>query len=331
MKKRILVIGFTLFAIFTSLSVSAHVKWFTEEEPIKAPLEQIVSPFFIFMALLTALILGLMTQFAPKMMKLKLAQRIDEKLANLKNYTPSILRVGVALALFIQIGFDSVLAPEISLTAITMWIGLISAALLLIPHSFSVKLGAVGLLLLVVHGIQDVGWFHMLDYGFYLAIVFALLVQKTRYHELSTPALYLGTGLSLCWVAVEKWVYPGMSVNIINNHQVPIFGLDPLIFILISAFIEFVVGYLLVVGILNRLLALVLTGIFIMTTTLFGSIEIAGHFIVHVILLLFIIEGTGFYKPPIEMHQRRVDQVLFVVLNFLFVLCTILLIYYRFG
>jgi hypothetical protein len=331
MKKRMLVLGFTLYAIFTSLSVSAHVKWFTEEEPIKAPLEQIISPFFIIMAICIALFLGLMTQLAPKLMKLKLAQRLDHKLANLKPYTPVILRVGVALALLIQIAFNSILAPEIILTDLTMWIGLISAALLMIPHSYSLKLGAVGLLLLVAYGIGNVGWFHMLDYGFYLAIGFALLVQKTRYHMLSTPALYLGTGLSLCWVAIEKWVYPGMSVNIINNHQVPIFGLDPLIFIVISAFIEFVVGYLLVVGILNRLLALVLTGIFIMTTTLFGSLEIAGHFIVHVILLLFIIEGTGFYKPPIEMHQRRIDQVIFVVLNFLFVLSTILLIYYRFA
>lgn len=331
MKRKILVTVFTLITIFTSFSVSAHVKWFTEEQPVKAPLEQILSPFFIFIALLTAVILGLLTQLAPKMMELKLIQRMDNKLANLKSYTPIILRAGVAIALFIQIGFDSVLAPEIHLTALTMWIGLLSAVLLLIPHPYIFKLGAVGLLCLFIQGIQDVGWFNMLDYGFYLAIVFALLVQKTRYHELSTPALYLGTGLSLCWVAIEKWVYPGMSVNIINNHQIPIFGLDPLVFIVLSAFIEFVVGYLLIVGILNRLLALVLTGIFIMTTTLFGSLEIAGHFIVHIILLIFIIEGTGFYKPPIEMHHRRIDQVIFVVLNFLFVLSTILLIYYRFG
>lgn len=314
-----------------SVSVAAHVKWFTEEEAVKAPITEIITPLFIILSILIAVGLGLLTQLAPKLMEWPKAQKIDNALASWKNYTPHILRIGVAIALVIQIIFDSILAPEIALTNLNMVIGILIALILLFPFRITKRIAALGLLYLFIDAFLHIGWFHMLDYAFYLAIIFALVVQDSKYKDLGTPALYLGTGLSLCWVAVEKWVYPGMSINIIENHHVPTFGFDAYTFILLSAFIEFVVGYLLVVGILNRLLALVLTLIFVMTTTLFGIVEIAGHFIVHVILLIFIIEGLGFYKPPIEMHQRKHDQVIFVTLNFIFVLATILLIYYRFA
>src|SRR5690606_25325319 len=81
-----------------------------------------------------------------------------------------------------------------------------------------------------------------------------------------------------------KWVYPGMSLDIVVNHHVPTFGFAPAVFIVMAAFIEFVVGYLLVVGILNRVLGFVVTVIFILTTMLFGFTEIIGHFMIHIVL-----------------------------------------------
>ena len=132
----------------------------------------------------------------------------------------------------------------------------------------------------------------MLDYGFYLAIIGVLLVGRTKWETAGFPFLYLGTGLSLCWVAVEKWVYPFMTIDIIERHHVPTFGFAPDLFVVLSAFIEFVVGYLLVVGIFNRVLAVALTILFILTTTIFGYTEVVGHAIIHIVLLIFIIEGT---------------------------------------
>jgi uncharacterized membrane protein YphA (DoxX/SURF4 family) len=171
----------------------------------------------------------------------------------------------------------------------------------------------------------------MLDYGFYIAIFTVILIANTKFEKIGFPFLYLGTGLSLCWVAVEKWVYPSMSLDIVANHSVPTFGFEPATFIVMAAFIEFIVGYLLVVGILNRVLGLVVTIIFIMTTMLFGMTEVIGHFMVHIVLLIFIIEGVSFYNPPIKMHKTKIDQFVFVFLNFVFVLATFVLIYYRFA
>jgi hypothetical protein len=73
------------------------------------------------------------------------------------------------------------------------------------------------------------------------------------------------------------------------------------------------------------------TGIFVSTTMLFGITELVGHFMIHIVLLIFIIEGVSFYKPPISMHQSKLNQMVFISMNFIFVLSTFVLIYYRFA
>lgn len=333
MKKKLLFsLAIMLVLILTPFIADAHVKWFTELEPEKETIDSIISPFFMMMTLICAGILAVLPQLLPKVMNFPLLKRIDLKLESYRKYSMTILKYGTAIALIIQVLSGSIFAPEIThQSAMLTYFSWASIFLLLIPIQFTTRLGAI--ILLVLFGVLtvDYGVFHMLDYGFYLAIIFVLLMSKTKLENWSFPFLYLATGLSLCWVAVEKWVYPAMSVDIVANHQVPTFFFSAATFVSISAFIEFVVGYLLVVGVLNRLLSFVLTGIFVMTTMLFGWVEVTGHFMIHVILIIFIIEGVSFYKPPITIHKTVIDQMIFVFLNFIFVLATIVLIYYRFA
>lgn len=323
--------------VFTSIMLSpiftdAHVKWFTELEPQKETIQGILTPSFIITALLIGIVLSVLPQLLPYIMEIKHAKMLDKKLDEFRKYSRTILKYGTALALILQVVNGTLFAPELYVTNNLMVIATWSViVLLLIPHHIATKLGAIILLGLLVYAFNDHGIFHMLDYGFYLAIIAVLLLEKTKWSDWSFPFLYLGTGLSLCWVAVEKWVYPIMSIDIIQNHGVPTFGFDAATFVLISAFIEFVVGYLLVVGILNRVLAFVLTGIFVMTTLVFGWVEVIGHFMIHVLLIIFIIEGVSFYHPPVKMHKTKIDQMIFIFLNFLFVLSTFVLIYYRFA
>lgn len=257
---------------------------------------------------------------------------MESKLASWRRFSRPILKYGTAAALAIQSLSGTMFAPEFDITEtwqhFLFWFAIL---LLLIPHHYATKSASIVLLFLFFMVWNNTGWFHMLDYGFYLAIFFVLLVGKTKWENWGFPFLYLGTGLSLCWVAVEKWVYPAMTLDIIDRHAVPTFGFEPSIFIVMAAFVEFVVGYLLVVGILNRLLAAVVTILFILTSMLFGITEIIGHAMIHVILLIFIIEGVSFYYPPIKMHKTRLDQMIFVFLNFIFILSTFILIYYRFA
>ncbi|MBS4208460.1 hypothetical protein [Bacillus sp. FJAT-50079] len=324
------VLSFGLLA--TPFFTNAHVKWFTEVEPVKESIENILSPLFISLTFLAAIVLAFLAILIPKTTGWAFIQKADEKLSGLRKYSKTILKYGTAIALIIQILSGTLFAPEFHLHStiviVFVW-GVIGC--LLIPHPIATKIGSVILLGLFVYITMQNGIFHMLDYGFYVAIIGVLLVSNTKWENIGFPFLYLGTGLSLCWVAVEKWVYPGMSLDIVVHHHVPTFGFAPAVFIVMAAFIEFVVGYLLVVGILNRVLGFVVTVIFILTTMLFGFTEIIGHFMIHIVLIIFIIEGVSFYNPPIKMHNRVMDQFIFVFLNFLFVISTFVLIYYRFA
>lgn len=318
--------------LLTPLFAEAHVKWFTDVQPEKETIHNILSPFFMVMALLSALVLSVLPQLLPKLMKLPYVGDIDKKLDNFRRFSRYLLKYGTAITLIIQVVSGTIFAPEFlienSWETVLIWAAIIT---LLIPNHYATKIGASIILALFLYVLSNVGLFHMLDYGFYLAIVFVLLIGKTRLENWGFPFLYLGTGLSLCWVAVEKWVYPVMSVDIIYNHNVPTFGFAPEHFIVMAAFIEFIVGYLLVVGVLNRILSVILTLIFFSTTLLFGVTEIIGHFMIHVVLVIFIIEGVSFYNPPIRIHKSIIDQMIFVFLNYIFVLATFILIYYRFA
>ncbi|WP_332628990.1 hypothetical protein [Halalkalibacter flavus] len=332
MSKKIIFALLLIIFILTPFFVDAHVKWFTELEPQKESIENIINPLFMFITIITAVFLAILPQVLPKLMAWGPLEKMDLKLESYRKYSTSILRYGTAIALIIQVLTGSLFAPELThystLLTVISWMAI---AFLLVPNQLATKLGAAAMLILFSIMLAEYGLFHMLDYAFYLAIIFVLFMTKTKYERWSFPFLYLATGLSLCWVAVEKWVYPEMSVDIVINHQLPTFFLSPEVFVSLSAFIEFVVGYLLIVGILNRLLSFILTGIFIMTTTLFGLVEVVGHFMIHIILIIFIIEGVSFYKPPVKIHKTVLDQMIFVFLNFLFVLATILLLYYRFA
>lgn len=324
----LLILGLVITPLFTQ----AHVKWFTTVTPQKETIEHILSPEFMGLALLAAIVLAALTLVIPKMAELGTVKKIEDRLSSLRKYSRHLLKYGTAVALMIQIINGTLFAPEFhihnTLVVVLSWIVI---GLLLIPHHISTKLGSAILLGLFVYVTIHQGVFHMLDYGFYVAIIGVLLVGQTKFEHIGFPFLYLGTGLSLCWVAVEKWVYPGMALDIIANHHVPTFGFEPALFLVMAAFIEFVVGYLLVVGILNRVLGFVVTCIFILTTMLFGMTEVVGHFMIHIVLIIFIIEGVSFYNPPIKMHKTKLDQFIFVFLNFIFVLATFVLIYYRFA
>jgi uncharacterized membrane protein YjgN (DUF898 family) len=89
------------------------VKWFTSEVPIKAPLEEIISPLFIALSLIIAVILGILPKFLTKSMRFNLVKTTYQRLASLRQYTSILLRLGVAFALMLQILSGSILAPEI--------------------------------------------------------------------------------------------------------------------------------------------------------------------------------------------------------------------------
>ncbi|GLB61043.1 hypothetical protein [Cytobacillus sp. NCCP-133] len=332
MKKKLFQLLLILGLVMTPFFTDAHVKWFTNVAPQKETIENILSALFMGLGLTAAVVLALLTLVIPKTTEWTRIRKLDDWLSGFRKYSRYILKYGTAAALILQVTNGTLFAPEFHLSSTwAMFLTWAAIGFLLIPHHFSTKIAAVILLGLFGYVTSHNGIFHMLDYGYYVAIIGVLLVGSTKFEKIGFPFLYLGTGVSLCWVAVEKWVYPSMSLDIVAKHGVPTFGFEPAAFVVMAAFIEFVVGYLLVVGILNRVVGFIVTVIFITTTMLFGMTEVIGHFMIHVVLIIFIIEGVSFYNPPIKLHKTKTGQFVFVFLNFIFVLASFILIYYRFA
>ena len=95
------------------------------------------------------------------------------------------------------------------------------------------------------------------------------------------------------------------------------FGVPLEFFLLGTAFVEFSLGYLLILGVLGRPLALTITIVFLLTTLVLGKTEVIGHTLLHGALIVFVIRGTGeVYRPPIAFNRRLPLRVAFGAINF---------------
>lgn len=119
-----------------------------------------------------------------------------------------------------------------------------------------------------------------------------------------------------------------MAMSIIREHGIPTFGFPPDLFLMLAGWVELGVGYLLITGVLNRVLSLVVTGLFVATSMLFGATEILGHWQLHAVLLVFLVEGTGRLPTPVLWHRSRGLQLAFVGVTLVPYVAALLGLYY---
>lgn len=330
--KKVFFFYLMLVIIFTPMTVFAHVKWFTDVNPERVEIDSILSPFFFCMAILTAICLGLLSLYIPEFEKVAKIRQLQQK-AEYFSFPDAYLKYGTALALIIQIQAGTLFAPEFFLhnssSLILVWAII---GLLVIPNLYSTKLAALILLGFYISFTFHHGIFHMLDYSFYLGIISYYLLIQTKWERFKFYLLYMLTGFSLCWLAIEKWVYPSMTLNIIEQFAVPTFGFDPALFTIMAAFIEFGIGYCWIMGILNRLFSIIFIVIITLTTLLFGYTEFIGHFLLYIIMILFLVDNPVKYSPMnLNYFKTKHGQFLFIIFNFFLILSTFFLVYYRFA
>lgn len=144
--------------------------------------------FFMKLAMIITVLLAVLTKFLPELSSSNLSTKVDRQLVKLRRYSLPILKYGTAAALLIQAASGTRFALEFKLTdgwqTILMWAAII---LLLIPRHYATKIGALVLLVLFIETGIEAGIFHMLDYGFYLAIIGALLLERTKLSEWGFP------------------------------------------------------------------------------------------------------------------------------------------------
>ncbi len=311
--------------MFEALPIFPHVKWFANftysDQPVT--FEQILSPAFIGLAIFTAIALGIAVLIDRQLDGTGWYERISTWFADQKHRSTDIIRIGTGITLMLSWQADSLLTPELLVEQGWIgWLQFVIAFLLLFPRT--VPIAGIGLFFLYFIGVLQFGAFHMLDYVLFLGIGYYLLVSQSsneRTRETGIPALYVTLGFSLFWLGLEKIAYPQWGLFLLEQNPALTLGLPDDFFLTAAAFIELALGFLLVIGLLERPLALVVTLVFFTTTLVFGKTEVIGHTIVHAVLIVFLLEGPGnFLKPPVDIHTNLGLRVAFASVNFLIVL-----------
>lgn len=310
---------------------SAHVKWFTDVKPERIDIETVISPLFVVMAVVSAISVGLLLIIMRRVESLDKVKRLQgHRFSN--KFTYGFLQYGIALSLLVQVVNGTLFAPEFQLHGVLSTV-LISIVILLflIPKRIPVRIASIILLILYLDYAVEHGLFHMLDYFFYIGIVGYFILIKTRWDRFKLPVLVISVGFSLCWLAAEKWMYPGLTISIINKHGVPTMGFDPNMFTVLAAFVEFSIGVSWLMGILNRFFAIVFTVVMAATTLFFGYIELVGHFLLFVLMIVFIAQNESIKSIPKKFCRSLKGQMFFMSVHFIFLLSTFVLVYYRFA
>ena len=323
----------TALAAALPAPVLAHVKWFSRFSFADPPLalRAVLTPtFFALLALSMAAMVAL-TLLDRRLAPVRRYQQVNDWLEARSGNALTIMRVGIGASLLLSWQADALLAPELR-AADAPWIGwaqFVCAFLLL----FDATVPAAGALLMALFGagVVRVGAFHMLDYVMFLGAGYYLLVSRAKTPAVrgtGLPALYLGVGFSLCWVALEKLVYPQWGLYLLQQNPQLALGFDGRFFLTAAAFVEFSLGYLLIINLLQRPLALAITLVFFTTTLVFGKLEVIGHTPIHAALVVFLLEGPGrVYQPPIAFHRRLGLRTAFAAVNFAVLLAALLLPY----
>jgi hypothetical protein len=313
----------------------AHVKWFSKFSYHDKPLTlgEAATPLVIGLALFSALVIACLVPLDRALARTGGYQRINGWLEARSSESLTVLRIaaGASLLLAWQAGF--LLVPELKAgDGVLGWSQFAIVLLLLFPRT--VPVAGAGLLALYAIGIAHFGAFHMLDYLVYAGVGVALIVMRAaneRVRGVGIPVLYLTVGFSLCWVALEKIIYPQWGLYVLEQHPQLAMGFDLRFFLAGAAFVELSLGYLLIIGLLERPLALTITLVFFTTTMIFGKLEVIGHTLIHGALIVFLLEGPGkVYAPPIRLHSRMPLRVAFAAVNFL-LLVSLLIVPYAWG
>lgn len=324
-----------MLALFWTASATpawAHVKWFSDFSFRDTPrgLAEVATPAFAALALLSVVVVAALVPLDVWLERRAGYQRVNAWLAGRSGQSRLVMRVGTGMVLLLAWQADLLLVPDLPVAA--PWVGWLEFGLaaLLLFEATTAPAGA-GLLLLFALGVAQSSLYYMLDYVLVVGVGYYLIATGARGPRVAAsalPALYATVGFSLCWVALEKIVWPEWGLYVLEQNPQLALGLDLRFFLLAAAFIEFSLGYLLIINLLQRPMALVITLTFFLTTLVFGKTEVIGHTLIHAALIVFLLEGPGTaFRPPIALHRRLGLRTAFAGVNLALLLALLLPIY----
>lgn len=167
----------------------------------------------------------------------------------------------------------------------------------------TMKLSAIGIILLWVIALRDYEIFHLLDYlalglGVAAYLWLASSEDKPEWYEKRFFVLRWGVAIALMWSSLEKFAYPEWFYPLVDEKPFLTFGLPRDMFIPMAGVAEFTMGFgLLWTPLIRRLSAIALLIIFNAAVYPFGRIDLVGHALIMCTLILILIDPTRMTTP----------------------------------
>ena len=327
------IFGAGAILFFTSPWAEAHVKWFSEfsygDRP--NPLNDILSPTFYWLALLSVTVIAFMVFLEHWAGKFQTMQRLNEWLSAKSKYSLAVMRLGMAATLLWSWQAGTILAPDLATNSEkALWLEFLTAFFLIFRKT--VPIAGLGVLSLFGYAIFENGIFYMLDYLMYAGIAYYFITaisKNSAIQRTALPAVYATVGFCLIWLGIEKLVYPSWAKYLLELHPVLALGFDHDFFVMGAAFVEISLGFMIMACLQQRLLALTISLVFLLTTMVFGRQEVVGHTMIHAVLIVFLIAGAGKAVPPMEWLPLKKLHAPAAALGFVLFLGSLMVPYVR--
>ena len=295
--------------LFAPNPAEAHVKWFCGVLDLRAPplpLWTVLSPLFIaravvFLVLVSAgsFLDAVITRQWPRLAAHSMRSEGVEDLIIRLGVGAYALSLWSALAVvpWAKVGDGAILTPD--LFDRDLLVSIIQLAVVaMLTSRRTCPLAGLGLVALYGIGVARYGFFHMVDYVFFLGLAGYLILNlpysdRLRRARLWRAPLLAGTlGFSLMWTAIEKFLYPGWTDIVLAVHPDIAMGFPAPFVTLTAGFVEFSLAFYLIVGrTLLRPGALLFMMIFISAIPEFGKLDAFGHLPIIAIFLVLILHG----------------------------------------
>lgn len=322
-----------LFFFFLQPShLFAHVKWFSSFDFLEKSksIQEITDFTFWILSAFSILVILLFLLLDRKIQESRWHIKLDKWLDQSKKYGHYTITIATFVVLFMAWANDTVLTPELKAPSQwVIWFQFFLSLLVIIPTT--TRISGVLLIALYSYAVFQFGFFYMLDYVHFVGIGIYLATRKsqnTKLRNIAIPSLYISLGFSLIWLALEKLFFPTWSSQLLEQYPVLALGFSHDFFIKGAAFVELGLGFVMLLGIVPRFLAVLISLVFILTSLSFGKIEIIGHTSLHAMLILFILTGTqGAYPRLIKTHWNKMKKIAIAGLSYLILITSFLFIY----
>lgn len=305
----------TLFLFFIPAVSFAHTKWFAESklEPI-----EVTEPTLLYLAIAGILMTLIVVLAIELHQKNKLRLCFLEPQGNDKYKRAASAFAMISGSFFLIAGTHEYLfSPNQSLESGTPM--LLITIQIIIGLAFMIGIGtrisAVLLSLLWLGSFHFVGTIEALENIWVLSTALFIMIMGNDYFSLisysalreimskfkthALSILRIGTGLTLMVLGFsEKILAPQYGLNFLELHSWNFmeklgFTYSDYLFTISAGAVEFLLGFILVLGVLTRFTALVTAVIFTIPLFILGPIELAGHIPHFTAIVLLILFGNG--------------------------------------